>query len=59
MDLFAKDNGIQVIQTPVGFKYIGEDIIKERKEGGDILVAGEESGGLTINGHIPEKDGHK
>lgn len=57
LDLFAKDNGIQVIQTPVGFKYIGEDIIKERKEGGDILVAGEESGGLTINGHIPEKDG--
>lgn len=57
LDLFARDNNLDVIQTPVGFKYIGEDIIKERAEGRDILVAGEESGGLTINGHIPEKDG--
>ena len=57
LDLFAKNNGLNVIQTPVGFKYIGEDIIDIRKEGKEILVAGEESGGLTINGHIPEKDG--
>lgn len=57
IDLFAQKNGLNVIQTPVGFKYIGEDILKEREEGKDILVAGEESGGLTINGHIPEKDG--
>lgn len=57
LDLFAANNGLEVTQTPVGFKYIAEDIIKERKEGKDILVAGEESGGLTINGHIPEKDG--
>ncbi len=58
LDLFAKNNGgVDVIQTPVGFKYIAEDIIEMRKEGKDILVAGEESGGLTVNGHIPEKDG--
>lgn len=57
LDLFAKNNGIKVIQTPVGFKYIAEDIIEERKHGRDILVAGEESGGLTVNAHIPEKDG--
>lgn len=57
LDLFARNNGLDVIQTPVGFKYIGEDIIDMRKEGKDILVAGEESGGLTIHGHIPEKDG--
>ncbi len=57
IDLFAKNNGLEVIQTPVGFKYIGEDILQERKEGKDILVAGEESGGLTVSGHIPEKDG--
>lgn len=57
LDIYAKNNGLNVIQTPVGFKYIGEDIIDLRKEGEDILVAGEESGGLTINGHIPEKDG--
>ncbi len=57
IDLFAKNKGLNVIQTPVGFKYIAEDIIEKRKEGSDILVAGEESGGLTVNGHIPEKDG--
>ncbi len=57
LDIFAKNNGLEVLQTPVGFKYIGEDIIDLRKNGKDILVAGEESGGLTINGHIPEKDG--
>ncbi len=58
LDLFAENNGLNVIQTPVGFKYIGEDIINKRNSNeGDILVAGEESGGLTVNGHIPEKDG--
>ena len=57
LDIFAQNNDLNVIQTPVGFKYIGEDIINNRKQGKDILVAGEESGGLTINGHIPEKDG--
>ncbi len=57
LDIFAKNNDLKVIQTPVGFKFIGEDIIELRKEGEDILVAGEESGGLTINKHIPEKDG--
>ncbi len=57
LDLYAKNNGLNVIQTPVGFKFIGEDIIALREKGEDILVAGEESGGLTVNGHIPEKDG--
>ena len=57
LDHFAKNHGLNVIETPVGFKYIGEDILELRKHGGDILVAGEESGGLTINSHIPEKDG--
>lgn len=57
LDLFAQKNGLNTVQTPVGFKYIAEDIIDGRKEGKDILVAGEESGGLTVNGHIPEKDG--
>ena len=48
---------MKTINVLTGFKYIGEDIIELREEGKDILVAGEESGGLTINGHIPEKDG--
>jgi phosphomannomutase len=36
----------------VGFKYIGELIIKD-----EIAIGGEESAGLTIRGHVPEKDG--
>jgi phosphomannomutase len=41
-----------VFETPVGFKYIGE-LIKQDK----ITMGGEESAGLTIRGHVPEKDG--
>ncbi len=48
---------IHVVQTPVGFKYIGDDIIKIEEEHGKVIMAGEESGGLTIGDHIPEKDG--
>jgi len=36
----------------VGFKHIAEVMMKE-----DVIIGGEESGGLTIKGHIPEKDG--
>lgn len=38
--------------TPIGFKYISEKIVKE-----DVLVGGEESGGIAVKGHIPERDG--
>ena len=57
LDNLADVYGLKKIETPVGFKYIGEDILNLRKNGDDILVAGEESGGLTVAGHIPEKDG--
>ena len=57
LDQLADNYGLQKFETPVGFKYIAEDILDLRKEGKDILVAGEESGGLTVNSHIPEKDG--
>ena len=43
---------INLIETPVGFKYVGSQIRK-----GDVIIGGEESGGLSIIGHIPEKDG--
>ena len=43
---------IPLHETPVGFKYIGELIIKD-----EIAIGGEESAGLTIRGHVPEKDG--
>jgi len=52
LDLLAAKYGLAVIETPVGFKYIGE---KMRTE--DVLIGGEESGGVSIKGHIPEKDG--
>jgi alpha-D-glucose phosphate-specific phosphoglucomutase len=46
--------GLELKETPVGFKYIGEIMMKE---GGNFIIGGEESGGLTIRGHVPEKDG--
>ena len=52
VDAAAKFHGQTVHQTPVGFKYIGQ-LIREDK----IALGGEESAGLTIRGHIPEKDG--
>jgi phosphomannomutase len=44
--------GITVEVTKIGFKYICEKIITE-----DVLVGGEESGGIAVKGHIPERDG--
>jgi len=38
--------------TPIGFKYISEIMVNE-----DVLVGGEESGGIAVKGHIPERDG--
>jgi phosphomannomutase len=44
--------GLPVVETPVGFKYVGEEM-----RIGDVMIGGEESGGVSIKGHIPEKDG--
>jgi alpha-D-glucose phosphate-specific phosphoglucomutase len=52
LDRIAAEAGQQVYETPVGFKFIGQNL-RER----DCLLGGEESGGLSIRGHIPEKDG--
>ena len=52
VDAAAKSHGQTAFQTPVGFKYIGQ-LIREDK----IALGGEESAGLTIRGHVPEKDG--
>lgn len=52
IDKVAAMHGIKLYETPVGFKYIGEIMTKE-----DIIIGGEESNGLTIHRHIPEKDG--
>ena len=52
VDRVAAKRGIKVYETPVGFKFIGQLIIE-----GKIGIGGEESAGLSIRGHIPEKDG--
>lgn len=52
IDAIAEKYNLEVIETPVGFKYIAE-VMQKR----DIIIGGEESGGLTIRRHVPEKDG--
>jgi phosphomannomutase len=52
MNALAAYHKVPLYETPVGFKYIGA-LIDEDK----IAIGGEESAGLTIRGHVPEKDG--
>jgi len=52
LDAVAKLHGVKVYETPVGFKYVGS-LLREDK----IALGGEESAGMTIRGHLPEKDG--
>jgi alpha-D-glucose phosphate-specific phosphoglucomutase len=52
LDKQAAAYGFPLKITPIGFKYIAELIINE-----DVLVGGEESGGIAVKGHIPERDG--
>jgi phosphomannomutase len=48
----AQAMGLHVYETPIGFKYIADLMLKE-----DILLGAEESGGIGVKGHIPERDG--
>ncbi|MEO5936468.1 MAG: phosphoglucomutase/phosphomannomutase family protein, partial [Terriglobales bacterium] len=52
INALAEHHGVELHETPVGFKYIGE-LIKQDK----IAIGGEESAGLSIRHHVPEKDG--
>jgi phosphoglucomutase len=52
VDAVAAHFGVKIHEVPVGFKYIGA--IMEREP---VIVGGEESGGLSVQGHVPEKDG--
>jgi alpha-D-glucose phosphate-specific phosphoglucomutase len=52
VDAVAAARGVEVVETPVGFKFLGELLAR-----GEIMLGGEESGGLSILGHIPDKDG--
>lgn len=51
-DKLAARYGLEVIKTPVGFKYVGPAMIER-----NAIMGGEESGGFGFRGHIPERDG--
>ena len=52
INALAEHYGVELHETPVGFKYIGELIMQDK-----IAIGGEESAGLSIRHHVPEKDG--
>lgn len=52
IDAICKAHGLTLHETPVGFNHIA-DLMTQR----DVLMGGEESGGISIRGHIPEGDG--
>ena len=52
LDRLAEQYELPIYETPVGFNYIVDYILKD-----DVLIGGEESGGITVKGHIPEGDG--
>ncbi len=52
INLLAEKYGLELFETPIGFKHICELMLEH-----DILMGGEESGGLGVKGHMPERDG--
>ena len=52
LDRICSKYGLTLHETPVGFNYIADRMMSE-----DVLIGGEESGGISIKGHIPEGDG--
>jgi phosphomannomutase len=51
IERLAQLRGLEVTETPVGFKYLVDAMLE-----GNVLIGGEESGGIGIQGHIPERD---
>jgi phosphomannomutase len=52
IDRLAERYGLPMHETPVGFNHIADYMLQ-----GDVLIGGEESGGISFHGHIPEGDG--
>jgi phosphomannomutase len=52
IERLAAARGLEVTETPVGFKHIVQEML-----GGDVLIGGEESGGIGVAGYLPERDG--
>ncbi|HMQ68760.1 MAG TPA: phosphoglucomutase/phosphomannomutase family protein [Ignavibacteria bacterium] len=49
---YCEKNGIELVTVPIGFKHISKIMISD-----DVLIGAEESGGIGIKGHLPERDG--
>lgn len=52
IDCLADKYGLPLVETPIGFKYIAQQFQDK-----DVLIGGEESGGLAVKNHLPERDG--
>jgi phosphomannomutase len=52
IDKIARKHGLRLHVTPIGFKYVCELMLSR-----NVLIGGEESGGIGIQGHLPERDG--
>src|SRR5256712_10482395 len=52
VDKMCATHGLELTETPVGFKYVASEMIK-----GGVLLGFEESGGIGFPGHVPERDG--
>jgi phosphoglucomutase len=52
LDAVAGHHGRSLLETPVGFKFLGEHLVAGR-----VFLACEESAGMSLRGHVPEKDG--
>src|SRR5690606_8878055 len=56
VERLAQSRGLEVIETPVGFKYIVDAMLTGQSIG-EVLIGGEESGGIGVGRHLPERDG--
>jgi alpha-D-glucose phosphate-specific phosphoglucomutase len=52
VDRLAARHNLEVVETPVGFNHIADEMLR-----GGVVMGGEESGGMSVQGHIPEGDG--
>ena len=52
VERLAQERGLEVEETPIGFKYIVDGMLH-----GDVMIGGEESGGIGVTRHLPERDG--
>lgn len=52
IDRLARELGLKVLEVPVGFKHVAKLMMED-----DVLIGGEESGGIGVRGYLPERDG--